>query len=263
MSRAPPGRRRTRPDRPAPDGVTRSPFGARHRESRPETRSSQIRQCHTWHVEPLKVATRILGKRPGVVDGTQFRRLLRAGRPAVTRESAVGREACGRSARASEREWRPRPGARVSRSEPDSRNQQESSLDDRRRGDRGYAGDEVDDGVEIVVVPVAANPRRIGRIRVRDRRQPGEEDRENYRENAARLDHTAMIASALGQVKDPPEGEVRKGLEVRDLAGLLPRGLTGLQITSGVPIFQKHLAYFAAALQRAFSPLSLRQPPAH
>lgn len=151
----------------------------------------------------------------------------------------------------------------MSRSEPDSRNQQESSLDDRRRGDRGYAGDEVDDGVEIVVVPVAANPRRIGRIRVRDRRQPGEEDRENYRENAARLDHTAMIASALGQVKDPPEGEVRKGLEVRDLAGLLPRGLTGLQITSGVPIFQKHLAYFAAALQRAFSPLSLRQPPAH
>ena len=72
-----------------------------------------------------------------------------------------------------------------------------------------------------------------------------------------------MIALALGQVKDPPEGEARNGLEVRDLAGLLPRGLTGLQITSGVPIFQKHLAYFAAVLQRAFSPLSLRQPPAH
>jgi hypothetical protein len=38
-----------------------------------------------------------------------------------------------------------------------------------------------------------------------------------------------MIALALGQVKDPPEGEARNGLEVRDLAGLLPRGLTGLQ----------------------------------
>src|SRR5437899_11411253 len=46
----------------------------------------------------------------------------------------------------------------------------------------------------------------------------------------------AMIALALGQVKDPPEGEARNGLEVRDLAGLLPRGLTGLQITFGVPI---------------------------
>src|SRR3989449_3476714 len=46
----------------------------------------------------------------------------------------------------------------------------------------------------------------------------------------------AMIASALGQVKDPPEGEARNELEVRDLAGLLPRGLTGLPITSGVPI---------------------------
>ena len=57
-----------------------------------------------------------------------------------------------------------------------------------------------------------------------------------------------MIASALGQVKDPPEGEDRNGLEVRDLAGLLPRGLTGLQITSGVPILRRHLAYFAAAL---------------
>ena len=45
-----------------------------------------------------------------------------------------------------------------------------------------------------------------------------------------------MIASALGQVKDPPEGEARNELEVRDLAGLLPRGLTGLPITSGVPI---------------------------
>jgi len=45
-----------------------------------------------------------------------------------------------------------------------------------------------------------------------------------------------MIALALGQVKDPPEGEARNGLEVRDLAGLLPRGLTGLQITFGVPI---------------------------
>src|SRR5207245_10899769 len=46
----------------------------------------------------------------------------------------------------------------------------------------------------------------------------------------------AMIASALGQVKDPPEGEARNELEVCDLAGLLPRGLTGLPITSGVPI---------------------------
>src|SRR5439155_1070141 len=145
MNQAPPGRRRTRPDRPAPDGVTRSPFGARRRESRPETRRSQTRQCHTLNVEPLKVASRILGSR-------------------------------------------------------------------------------------------------TGRIRVRDRRQPGEEDRENYRKNAARLDHTAMIASALGQVKDPSEGEASNGTgEKATWHGLCRKDLPGLKLIASVPIFRKLL----------------------
>src|SRR5207245_10691687 len=117
------------------------------------------------------------------------------------------------------------------RSEPESRNQKESRLDDRRSGDRGYAGNEVDDGVEIVVVPVAANPRRIGRIRVRDRRQPGEEDRANYRKNAARLDHTTMIASALGQVKDPSEGEATTGMrEQATWHGFCRKDVTGVKL---------------------------------
>lgn len=77
-----------------------------------------------------------------------------------------------------------------------------STIGDRRgRNSRG-AGNEGKDVVEVVVIPITAEPRRIGRVRVRDWRQSDDQDRENGTEHAAQPEHAPMIAAMVGQVKE-------------------------------------------------------------
>ena len=85
---------------------------------------------------------------------------------------------------------------------PGCRDRQRSAVDDRRGDDGQGAGNKCDDVVEIVVISVTAEPRRIGRVRVRDRHQCDDQHREQDRQHAARSKHAAMISGVFGQVKD-------------------------------------------------------------
>jgi len=77
-----------------------------------------------------------------------------------------------------------------------------STVSNRRgRNGRG-AGNEGKDVVEVVVIPITAEPRRIGRVRVRAWRHSDDQDRENGTEHAAQAQHAPMIAAMVGQVKE-------------------------------------------------------------
>jgi hypothetical protein len=76
-----------------------------------------------------------------------------------------------------------------------------STVSNRRRRNGRGAGNEGKDVVEVVVIPITAEPRRIGRVRVRDWRQSDDQDRENGTEHAAEPEHAPMIAAMVGQVK--------------------------------------------------------------
>ena len=77
-----------------------------------------------------------------------------------------------------------------------------STVSNRRgRNGRG-AGNEGKDVVEVVVIPITAEPRRIGRVRVRAWRHSDDQDRKNGTEHAAQAQHAPMIAAMVGQVKE-------------------------------------------------------------
>ena len=77
-----------------------------------------------------------------------------------------------------------------------------STVSNRRgRNGRG-AGNEGKDVVEVVVIPITTEPRRIGRVRVRAWRHSDDQDRENGTEHAAQAQHAPMIAAMVGQVKE-------------------------------------------------------------
>lgn len=71
---------------------------------------------------------------------------------------------------------------RRQRLDADERRPEGAEFDERRHCDGGRTNDERDDIVEIVVIPITADPRRVGRIRVGCRHQPekggDEEDRD-------------------------------------------------------------------------------------
>jgi hypothetical protein len=64
-------------------------------------------------------------------------------------------------------------------------------IDDGWGRNGGHGGDEVDDGIEVVVIPIAADPRGVRWVRVGERRQPGEQDCNNNREYATGTEHRA------------------------------------------------------------------------
>jgi len=61
---------------------------------------------------------------------------------------------------------------RVQRLDADERNPQGAGVGEQWQCDGACTDDESDDIVEIVVIPIAPDPRRVGRIRVGDRHQP-------------------------------------------------------------------------------------------
>jgi hypothetical protein len=67
-------------------------------------------------------------------------------------------------------------------------------------GERG--GDRIDDVVEIVVIPVTAHPRGVGRIGKDDRRERGEQCDQEQREDTTGEQHDVMIALLVGAVKN-------------------------------------------------------------
>lgn len=76
---------------------------------------------------------------------------------------------------------------------------QRSRIDEWRGLDRARIADENDDIVEVVVIPVASEPRRVRRVGVGGRHQPQESGHEN---NGAQCPpHSAMIARGHKMVK--------------------------------------------------------------
>jgi hypothetical protein len=79
--------------------------------------------------------------------------------------------------------WRDLNESQLQRLDAEERCPQRAEIDDRRCHDGAGAGDGNDDVVEIVVIPVAAEPRRVRRVCVRDREEPKEgSDEENATE---------------------------------------------------------------------------------
>src|SRR6266850_5621246 len=159
---------------------------------------------------PLTSRAGFLGSRPRRRRRTQTPFVAcRSGRPAVSCESAVGRETYGRSTRRGERSERPWAGRRFGQLVAVLREGQRSAVDERRGHDSRGTGNERNDVVEVVVIPVPAEPRRIRRVRVRDWRQPDDQDRENGSQHAAQPQHAPMIVTTVGQVKERCFGPVR------------------------------------------------------
>src|SRR5262245_44275641 len=69
-------------------------------------------------------------------------------------------------------------------------------VEDRLRDGRERAGDEGDDGVEVVVVPEAADPRRVGRVRVGRGDEAHEEHHEEHGPEAPCGHHGSWWAQA-------------------------------------------------------------------
>ena len=84
----------------------------------------------------------------------------------------------------------------------DERRPEGAEFGERWHRDGGRTDDECDRVVEIVVIPITAEPRRIGRVRVRAWRHSDDQDRENGTEHAAQAQHAPMIAAMAGQVKE-------------------------------------------------------------
>src|SRR5580765_7393494 len=100
---------------------------------------------------------------------------MRAELAASCESAGAGREADGRSARRGYRTKRRRGGVRFARLDVGNGRPSWPGIDGVRNGHRARAGDEGNHVVEIVVIPIAADPCRIGGIRVGKRRQPEDE----------------------------------------------------------------------------------------
>jgi hypothetical protein len=67
----------------------------------------------------------------------------------------------------------------------------------------GECGDNcVDDAVEIVIIPVTAHPRGVGRFAECNGRERGERHRHEQRADATGEEHESMIAPLVGAVKN-------------------------------------------------------------
>ena len=102
------------------------------------------------------------------------------------------REAYGRSARRDCRAKRRRDGVRFTRLDASDGRPPRPGVDGVQLRDRGRACNEGDHVVEIVVIPIAADPCRIGRVRVGSRGKSGDEDDEQERAESTEATHTVL-----------------------------------------------------------------------
>jgi hypothetical protein len=109
--------------------------------------------------------------------------------PSASRESEVGLEVYRRGTRDSRRAGQHRSDGGIRPFDMHCGNPNRSCIDGRRDHDRADATDENDDIVEIVVIPVAAQPRGVRGISVGARREPDEQDGDGQAENASDASH--------------------------------------------------------------------------
>jgi len=83
-------------------------------------------------------------------------------------------------------------------------------IDDGWGRNGGHGGDEVDDGIEVVVIPIAADPRGVRWVRVGERRQPGEQDGNSNREYATGTAHGANHCRMARTSQVPLWAELRR-----------------------------------------------------
>jgi hypothetical protein len=118
---------------------------------------------------------------------------MRAERAASCESAGAGREADGRSARKNYGAKRRRGGIRFAQLDAGNGRPPRSGVDGVQLGHRAGAYDEGNRVVEIVVIPIAADPCWIGRVRVGSGGKPEEEGDED--EGAQASDETHELLS--------------------------------------------------------------------